>query len=1108
MAISKIAHISDIHIRKIPTRNAEYEIVFRNLFESLKTHKPDRIVLVGDLVHDYLDLQGEQLILATFFLRGLAEIAPLIVTRGNHDFRKKSINRTDSIEAIVESMKIPNLTYYNETGFFTDENIIWSVWKHGDVNCNPWNKNKKYKKEIDKTYIDLYHNPINGCSSVDGFEMKKKSYIGINEFLGDYLFAGDIHKQQYLDSNETKGYCGSLIAQDYSEGDDNFHGYLLWDINNKTVEEISVESDYSFKNIEITPYIDFNDLDIEIDNPTKFMRVRFVWLTLSQAKNKENIAKLVSYIKSKYEKIVSISHKSNFIEEASVNSLVVANSQVLENISDVSVQHEVFKEYLTRLGCDEKTVDDVIEIDNEITSLLGNDDSGSGEWNIIKFSGKNFRSYADINIDWRDQDGVYQISGENTWGKTTIISLISYILYGKILETESKVKFGDKRFVNNRNNATFCSGEIVIESNGEYYGIQKRTDIKTTKDGQVTSVPTTTNYYLLSSPDDVMNDTNCVANLTGERKQQTQLKIDNIVGSYENFQRTTNTTADNLNKILSNDMATFIDSLLFDSGLDIFDRKLQAFKDREKLSGGKLRVVCNVDVTNENIRHFKERILLFQENLEKTETIEIPDTEKKLKLGNDYIEKLNKKMYTIDNDVYTLNIDETNSKITQHTSIITDLESQKVKYDNLIEPLPTTYDEQRLVSLTESKDQHKTKEYELKLKIKSYEQEIFNEGHLIELINGDIFRLKNDGAGKKAEIMELRESKVCPKCKQELDATHKQHIEESIRVIEKNMFEIVDKIKIKQDVDTLVHTENIKNLNCNINETKEEIIILNNGMELVLAEIGNLINEKNSVAKRLEYQNKLDMIPVQISNEQLKIDILNQKLFNYKNCLLQIEENRKIEKQVDLAKIRLDEINKELYDLKENAFIYKNNIASMESSILQGEILIRKFFVQEHEDNINKLYKQCVHRDGIPREMLVSFIIPKINKTIEQLLNNSLFRVWLDLDDLKPKLVYNSRPNAIVECIGSSGKERTFSSVILKFALNKINTKAKPTIFLLDEVMGKLTGDSIEEFIEVLNIIKDSMNKVIVIEHNHFIDADYILAVNQDENGISTVIIE
>jgi energy-coupling factor transporter ATP-binding protein EcfA2 len=74
--------------------------------------------------------------------------------------------------------------------------------------------------------------------------------------------------------------------------------------------------------------------------------------------------------------------------------------------------------------------------------------------------------------------------------------------------------------------------------------------------------------------------------------------------------------------------------------------------------------------------------------------------------------------------------------------------------------------------------------------------------------------------------------------------------------------------------------------------------------------------------------------------------------------------------------------------------------------------------------------------------------------------------------------------------------------------LNQINVKAKPTIFLLDEVMGKLDENSVEEFIEMLQLIKANMKKVLVVEHIHEINPDYLINVQLSEDGISSLQLE
>jgi len=201
--IKTVAHLADIHIRKTPTRNEEYQQVFKRLITSLKKEKPDRIVIVGDLVHDYLDLQGEQLIMAHNLLRDLAAIAPVRITRGNHDCRKKNLKRVDSIKAIVATLGDVDVIYYDKTGFFVDDDVTWAVWHHGEPKNNPW-KSKEGKKILinkeqdSQTYIDLFHETVSGSQNQNGLINKSKSFYGKEDFKGDFSFFGHIHKQQYL----------------------------------------------------------------------------------------------------------------------------------------------------------------------------------------------------------------------------------------------------------------------------------------------------------------------------------------------------------------------------------------------------------------------------------------------------------------------------------------------------------------------------------------------------------------------------------------------------------------------------------------------------------------------------------------------------------------------------------------------------------------------------------------------------------------------------------------------------------------------------------------------------------------------------------------------
>jgi DNA repair exonuclease SbcCD ATPase subunit len=1108
--ISKIAHLADIHIRKTPTRNEEYEFVFKNLVDSLIEEKPDRILIVGDLVHDYLDLQGEQLITAHKLLNKLGTIAPVIITRGNHDCRKKNLKRVDSVKAIVETLNNPNVRYLDSTDFYDDENVTWVVWHHGDVKNNPW-KTKK-GKQIDaerklnaRVYIDLFHDPVTGCKSTTGFEMKSKSYYKLTDFKGDYSFFGDIHRMQYLDKAQRKAYCGSLISQDFSEGDDGFHGYLLWNIMTGKTSEIEIANEHSFNNVKITPYTDFDDLDFEIQYATKYMRVRFIWGTLPQTRTKENERKIIEYLKSKYKNVV-ISHKNEFVEADKID---VNEEITLVNVTEKTVQHEIFKEYLQKIGTDAEVINAVIALDDEILNEIDVAEAANIEWNVVKFGGKNFMSYFELDVDWRDMDGLFQITGENTAGKTTIMKLISYILFGKTLETENRMKFGDKRFVNNRNGATSCEGYLVLEANGEYYGIKKKTVIEKNRSGEITGAPTTLSYYVLATPDDEMSDDTSIEKLDEDRRVKTQKIIDTIIGTYDDFMRIVMTTSDTLNRILSNDMATFIDSLLYDSGLDIFDKKLEGLKAYQKRVNEQSRVSCNVEMTTALNAQLTQEIRQLEGEVVEIETNVLPDIQNRIKVGREYVETLTKKLFKIDPEIANLSVSDTKEDIVAHQTTISELTARKGVIIDAVSTLKETYDEPRLKELLEKKDAHKTGEYNAKLTIKNHEQTIRDEQHKIEIINGEVLRLKQDGAKLKKEIQDLKDSKICSQCGQEIKKQeHIDHIASTVKSKEIEMFAIAEKIKTKENVDKKKHQELIDAKNIEIGNIQQQIEADALEIEGVLKEIGTLTNDKNDVEKRKEYQTELNQIPTKIQVEELQIAALQQKIDNHENSLKQIEENKKIEAGIIAAKSKIVLLETDEADEKENVYIRKTRIAEKQIKIKDNEILIAEFKIQEHRDMVMNLYKKCVHRDGIPRQMLANYIIPKINLTLEDILSVAPFKVWLDIDDLRPKLLYNDRPASVIDCISASGKERTFASVVLKFALNQINVKAKPTIFLLDEVMGKLDEKSVEEFNEMLQVIKNNMKKVLVIEHNHEINPDYLINVKLNDEGISYLSIE
>lgn len=220
--IKKIAHTADWHIRMSTNRHKEYEHVFLNFIESIKEKKVELVVVSGDIFHDKLNTSNEMYLLAKKIINNITDIAPIVLIRGNHDLNIKNRKRIDSVETLVNLCDNTKntITYYNKSGFYFYDNIIFVVHDHIDK-LNPWveiNKKKKttgfYSKEIEskfeqgetfnslkeKGYVftNLFHDPITGCVTVTGEKMDSHIYRKMSDFEGDIGMFGDIHNFQEL----------------------------------------------------------------------------------------------------------------------------------------------------------------------------------------------------------------------------------------------------------------------------------------------------------------------------------------------------------------------------------------------------------------------------------------------------------------------------------------------------------------------------------------------------------------------------------------------------------------------------------------------------------------------------------------------------------------------------------------------------------------------------------------------------------------------------------------------------------------------------------------------------------------------------------------------
>ena len=245
----KFAHLADTHIRNLKYHH-EYREVFQKIYDILREEKVDCIVHCGDLAHTKTQLSPEYFDMSQWFLKNLADIAPVYIIPGNHDGNLKNRSRQDAITPIVEALAHPNLHFLKKSGE-THLKGKFSLNVLSIFDEENWVK----PSNPDNVNIALHHGSIHGCRTDQNWVME----FGDNDvsiFDGhDYALLGDIHKtNQTIDDDGKVRYCGSTVQQNHGETNDK--GFLLWDIQDKenfAVRHVSVPNPRPFVTVDLTP---------------------------------------------------------------------------------------------------------------------------------------------------------------------------------------------------------------------------------------------------------------------------------------------------------------------------------------------------------------------------------------------------------------------------------------------------------------------------------------------------------------------------------------------------------------------------------------------------------------------------------------------------------------------------------------------------------------------------------------------------------------------------------------------------------------------------------------------------------------------------------------
>ena len=344
MPLNHIFHLSDLHIRNgdnTYSRYEEYREVFKKTIISITNNitkfnlifEDFIIVITGDIFHNKNVIGNYGLFIYREFIQSLSNIGRLYIISGNHDYDQSDINKPSLVYS--STFDIPNVFVLNTSTSFVIDDIGFSfvsIDKTLDIYRNSGRiqdlppfplitEKVKYK-------IALFHGSFASAKLYNGSSIEETFNPYPLEWVQgfDYVLLGDIHKRQVFNYKKKTicGYSGSLIQQNFGE-DIIEHGYLIWNIENKQVEEINVYNDIGYINI------------IEDASHNIFIR-----------RNGKYTEELETYIKNNinyFPKILEIKSFSNINYKSLCNILNTFNIsfQIVSKLSNQSNQNTIIK---------------------------------------------------------------------------------------------------------------------------------------------------------------------------------------------------------------------------------------------------------------------------------------------------------------------------------------------------------------------------------------------------------------------------------------------------------------------------------------------------------------------------------------------------------------------------------------------------------------------------------------------------------------------------------------------------------------------------------------------------------------------------------------------
>lgn len=781
---------------------------------------------------------------------------------------------------------------------------------------------------------------------------------------------------------------------------------------------------------------------IEVNKKSK---LHFHWKVSPYDFSKEKENSLITKISKKYgvprEKIKII---PEFTMINSDGEDIKVSSDIIANIQNPEFQQKLFKEYIICNNIKDYNFDLIKKIDNELNGMINYEVYDKYKQYTIKWiRWSNFLSYGDNNFfDFTTLKGLVLLNGEpaNQSGKTTFaIDLLHFLLFGKT----SKAATLDKVF----NKHLPSASEVVVEGCINIEGVDyviKRTlrRPELSKRSSRSRTIQKVEYYKIVG--DSMEELVDVADLTDENSAQTNKVIKEAIGQESDFDMIMCATSSNLDELIEKketDRGKLLSRWI--GLLPIEEKDILA---REKF--------------NSEIKPF---LLSSRYNTEQLKS-EINTIQKNLETISSELKKYDKENKRIDSEL---------------------IEDEK-KRENLVN---------------------------LKFKIDESLLKVD-----IETLNASIKRLTDDGVKKNAEkeaiqkeIDAIGEVDFTEKDYDELqDSRNKISIEiGSLTEKYKSTMQMIDALKKSEFCPTCGRKyDNIDNTKAIDEKTKEVGELLTAG-KAAREELNNLDKTLADVKTKRDKYNEKSRLVVKMSALDVQLANLRSEYKDLKNTLNEYHKNNEAidhNNKIEIELRNLQAIINSKRSAKETNIHYiaklTQDAVNGESEIKSREEVIKKINEEEIILRNWRIYLDMVGKNGITK-MVLRKTLPIINANISFLLSDVCdFTVEITINDKNDIMFFIVKDGVYSDLTSGSGFERTAAALALRIVLGNISTLPRCSFIVLDEILGRVAEENLENIRTLLDKISDKYQFIMQISHLESIKDwhNEIISIKKDGN--------